>query len=137
MDTVRTHYRHEENMILKKKITKNKDSTRYFSSKHEQSVSNELGFETISNSGATQWAKGDVKGKNYLVECKTSMTPKESVSIKKEWITKLKTESISMRKPYSVLAFNFGPDEQNYYIISSEMMKEFISMKDQLTKEIE
>lgn len=52
-----------------------------------------------------------------LLECKTKTSPSESISIKKEWLVKNESERIFMGKKYSAIAFNFGPDENNYYII--------------------
>ena len=52
-----------------------------------------------------------------LLECKTKTSPSESISIKKEWLVKNESERIFMGKKYSAVAFNFGPDENNYYII--------------------
>lgn len=67
--------------------------------------------------------KGDVTLDNFLIECKTKTSPSESISIKKEWINKNKEESLFMGKPYSAIAFNFGPDEPNYYIIDEELFE--------------
>ena len=39
----------------------------------------------------------------------------------KEWIEKNKDESIFMNKEYSAIAINFGPDEENYYIIDENL----------------
>jgi hypothetical protein len=52
-----------------------------------------------------------------LLECKTKTSPSESISIKKEWLAKNESERVFMGKKYSAIAFNFGPDENNYYII--------------------
>lgn len=52
-----------------------------------------------------------------LLECKTKTSPSESISIKKEWLVKNESERVFMGKKYSAIAFNFGPDENNYYII--------------------
>ena len=52
-----------------------------------------------------------------LLECKTKTSPSESISIKKEWLVKNESERVFMGKKYSAIAFNFGPDENSYYII--------------------
>ena len=52
-----------------------------------------------------------------LLECKTKTSTSESISIKKEWLVKNESERVFMGKKYSAIAFNFGPDENNYYII--------------------
>ena len=41
-------------------------------------------------------------------------------------------EKVFMGKPYSVIAFNFGPDEENYYIIDQELMDILLNKIDRL-----
>lgn len=105
--------------------TKNKESTRYYSDIHEKSVCKALNGRQNSNSGAGKFNKGDVivPSCNLLIECKTTMTSKDSVSIKKEWIEKNKEEAFANRRDNSVVCFNFGPNEPNHYIISEKLMK--------------
>ena len=104
---------------------KNKESTRYYSDKHEKSVVNALGGRQNSNSGAGHFNKGDVVVENadLLVECKTTMTEKSSVSVKKEWIEKTVEEAFSMRLSNTAVCINFGPNTSNYYIINEQLMK--------------
>ena len=54
------------------------------------------------------------------IECKTKTTLSDSISIKKDWLEKIKKESLFDGKRYYSLAFNFGPNQDNYYIIDSE-----------------
>lgn len=98
-----------------------KKPTRYFSKKQETSVAKALGARVVANSGATPYDKGDVTTDKVLVECKTKTSASESISIKKEWLTKLRDESIFMKKPFYSLFFNFGPDEPNYVIIPESL----------------
>ena len=100
-----------------------KEPTRYYSKKQEDKVAKQFGGERVKNSGATTWAKGDVSLKNLLLECKTKMTDSKSISIQKEWIEKTSKEALFMGKPYSALAFNFGPGQPNYYIIDESMFE--------------
>jgi hypothetical protein len=60
------------------------------------------------------------------VECKTKTTPSESISIKKAWLQKNREEAVFNGKPYNVLAFNFGPDEPNYYILDESLFIDFL-----------
>lgn len=84
-------------------------------------VAKSLGGRVQPNSGATPFLKGDVTvGQEWLVECKTQLTRKQSISIKKEWLNKLEEERFAMRKQNSTLAFNFGPDEEIYYILTQK-----------------
>ena len=111
---------------VRKRETEDKLPTRHFSTNQEKQVEKELGGKRTPNSGATAWEKGDVKTDKFLVECKTKTTPSQSISIKKEWIEKNKKEAVFMGKPYTALAFNFGPDEDNYYIIDKFLFQELI-----------
>ena len=100
-----------------------KHPTRYYSDKQEKSVSRVIGGKQTSNSGATMFQKGDVLSSKFLVECKTKTSHCDSISVKKEWITKNKEESIFMNKDYSAVVINFGPDEENYYIIDEKLFQ--------------
>ena len=105
--------------------TKNKESTRFYSDRHEKSICNALGAIQQSNSGAGHFRKGDVihNEASLLIEAKTTMTPKQSFSVKKEWIDKNKEEAFQIRKSNSCICFNFGPEESNYYVINEKLMK--------------
>lgn len=109
-------------------------STRDFSNQHELSVCKALEGRQQSNSGAGLFNKGDVviPKASLLIECKTSMKEKDSVSIKKEWLVKNKEESFLIRKNHNCLCFNFGPETDNYYVISEKLMKLLV---DKLTEE--
>lgn len=98
----------------------NKRATRYFSDKQEKSVAKAVGGKQTANSGATPFSKGDISTKNFLIECKTSTTEKQSFSIKKEWLKKNEEEAFAMGKFYSALAFDFG-DGENHYVIDEEL----------------
>ncbi|WP_300924669.1 hypothetical protein [uncultured Clostridium sp.] len=106
-------------------MNKNKESTRYYSDAHEKSVCKALGAKQQNNSGAGLWQKGDViiEDADFLIECKTCMKDKDSVSIKKEWIEKNKEEAFAVRKSNQAICFNFGPNQSNYYIINEKLMK--------------
>ena len=109
-------------------MTKNNESTRHYSDMQEKSVAKALGGFQQSNSGAGHFAKGDVviKSANMLCECKCSMSPKQSFSIKKDWIIKNKQEAMSQRLSSQCIAFNFEPDGENYYIINETLMQALI-----------
>lgn len=109
-------------------MKKNKNSTRYFSSIHEKNVAKTIDGRVNSNSGATPFYKGDVMNEHFLFECKTVMTPQKSISIKKDWMDKLKVEKLGMGKSRDCLVFNFEPDGENYYILREKEMKEFLDL---------
>lgn len=98
-----------------------KEPTRFYSKKQENDLAKQFDGERVKNSGATRFAKGDVTLGKWLLEAKTKMTPSKSMTIQKEWLEKNSQEALFMGKPHSALAFNFGPNEKNYYIIDEEL----------------
>lgn len=106
-------------------MTKNKESTRYYSNQHELSVCKALNGTQTSNSGAGHFQKGDVvvRPASMLIECKCSMTEKNSVSLKKEWFIKNKQESFETRLSNQCVCVNFGPGTDNIYCINEKLMK--------------
>ena len=109
---------------------KNKDSTRYYSEKHENSVCEALGGRRQPNSGAARFSVGDVSVTSgrfrILIECKTCMTDKESFSLKKEWFDKNQKELSMGGYDISALCFNFGPSpthSKNLYVINESLME--------------
>lgn len=110
-------------MIQRNRKTDAEDKpTRYFSKMQEKAVAKKLNGRVQPNSGATAFAKGDVKTDDWLIECKTKTTPSDSMSIKKSWLEKNMHEALFLGKQYSALAFNFGPNEKNYYVIDEDTM---------------
>lgn len=95
--------------------------TRHYSKIQEDNVASKFSGHRTLNSGATPFQKGDVNTNKILIECKTKVKSSESMTIHKEWLEKNEKEALFMGKPYSVLAFNFGPNEKNYYIIDEYM----------------
>ena len=75
-------------------------NTRKYSSKQEKRVAKDIGGKVTSNSGATRFYKDDISTDSMLIECKTKTTTSKSVSIKKEWLDKLKEERFAMGKSY-------------------------------------
>ena len=102
--------------------------TRHYSSKQEKSVAKAVGGKQTANSGATRFQKGDVLAEQWTIECKTKTSPSNSISIQKDWITKNEKESLFMGKKYSAVAFNFGPNEKNYYIIDEFLFQTLVEL---------
>jgi hypothetical protein len=102
--------------------------TRHYSKKQEDAVAKAVGGTRTPNSGATDFGgKSDVDVANlFNIECKTKTSNSESISIKKEWLLKNKREATFDGNPYSAIAFNFGPDSNNYYIIEEYLFLELI-----------
>lgn len=99
--------------------------TRFYSKRQENKVAKDLGGRRTANSGATKFSKGDVTLSDWLIECKTCTSLKNSFSIKKEWFDKNKEEAFAMGKSYSAVAIDFGDGEQ-HYIISSSLFKALV-----------
>ena len=108
-----------------------KYSNRFYSNKQEKQIAKAVGGKQVSNSGATRFNKGDVVTGNWLIECKTCTKGKQSFSIKHDWLIKNKEEAFEMGKEYNALAFNFGPDTQNYYVMDEYTFKELISKEEE------
>ena len=96
-------------------MTKNQESTRYYSSKQENHVAKITEGYPNSSSGSSAFNKADVvvKDASLLIECKTTMTEKTSYSIKRDVLDKNRAEAKSMRLINSALCFNFGPETDN------------------------
>jgi hypothetical protein len=107
--------------------------TRHFSKLQEDTVAKAIGGKRTPNSGATDFGgKSDVLSDKFAIECKTKTSASESISIKKDWFTKQKQEAAFMGKPYSAVVFNFGPGEENHYIIDEYLFKALQSYLDTL-----
>ena len=104
---------------------KNKSATRYCSTVQEERVAKKLGGFRNTSSGSSKFNKSDifVDKASLSIECKTCMTPKDSFSIKKEWLKKSKEESFANRFENSAIAFNFFfEDKEDYFIIDGKLM---------------
>ena len=108
-----------------------KGTTRYFSSKQEQYIAKLLNGRCTSNSGAAHLTAGDIIAGDWLIECKTSMKPKESFSIKKEWIEKNERERMDLQIPYSALVFQFEEGGTNYFVLDEKTFKKMKEVFDE------
>ena len=100
-------------------------STRYYSDIQEKDVCKKMNATQQPNSGASRFRKGDCVNYNasLLLECKTVTKEKDSFSIKKDWILKNKEEAFTQRVFNGCIAFNFGPNQENYFVIDEKLMK--------------
>lgn len=107
----------------------NKNSTRYYSDAHEKSVCKALNASQQPNSGAGHFNKGDVvhKEASMMIECKCTMSPKDSISLKKEWFTQNKQEAYAMHLSNTAVCINFEPGGENIYCINERLMKVLIN----------
>lgn len=97
--------------------------TRWYSDKQEKKVAKAIGGKQTANSGATDFSKGDVTTDNWLIECKTATSEKQSFSIKREWLKKNREEAFSMGKDYNALVFDFGDNGERFYIVDEKTFK--------------
>lgn len=107
-------------------MTKNKNSTRYYSYLQETNVAKFLGGKVTPSSGSGKWSKGDVivKDAGISIECKTTLKEKSSVTVKKEWLDKQRRESWEDRMSNSAIAISFTPEgDKNYFVIDEKLMK--------------
>lgn len=100
--------------------------TRTFSNKQEKDVAKVVGGKQTSNSGATAFGgKSDVNISNIIsLECKTKTTSSKSITIKKEWFQKMREGCAFDGHYHTALVFNFGPGEENHYIIDEYLFNE-------------
>lgn len=101
--------------------------TRFYSNRQEKAVAKVVKGKQTSNSGATLFQKGDVTTDDWLIECKTTTSEKQSFSIKKEWLKKNREEALAMGKGYNALCFDFGDNGNRYYIIDEKTFKEVVN----------
>ena len=76
----------------------------------EHRIADETGGKRVPGSGCSPYAKGDVKLKAFLVECKK--TEKASLSIKKSWLVKISREAVAIqREPALAIEIQGGPQD--------------------------
>ena len=98
--------------------------TRAASKRQETKVAKLLGGKVQPNSGATDYSKGDVTTDEMLLECKTSMKPRQ-------WLNKNEIERFSMKKDYSGLVFDFGDKGEQYIVMEMSQFKRLLSERKQ------
>lgn len=111
-------------------MTKNKNSTRYYSDIQESRVANLLGGKKVANSGACLFSNSDVIIPGIMaIECKTKTKESKSINLKKEWLDTNEYERVSNKLPYGSLAISFTPEaDENYFVINEDAMKKFIEL---------
>lgn len=109
---------------------KNKNCTRYYSSRQEKLIAKKLGGKVVPNSGAIMFGAGDVQLDDWLIEAKTKTSPSESMTIKKSWLEKNEEEAFAMGKEHSALIFDFGDTHypQEYVVITMEEFKRLLEV---------
>ena len=96
------------------------------SQKQEQQIAKMVGGRTQANSGGTRFGGGDVHTKNLFIEAKTPLFDKASFSIKKEWLDKAQEQAFEQGKYNYALAFRFGPDEPDFFVIDTRLFRQLV-----------
>ena len=97
-----------------------------YSASQERDIARLLGGRVQSNSGGTRFGGGDVHTNQFFIEAKTPAKAQTSFSIKLDWISKMLEQAFQQGKYHSALAFRFAPDGQDYFVISSSLMKQLV-----------
>lgn len=106
-------------------------TTRDYSSKQEQYIAKITGGKVQSNSGGTKFGGGDVHTNLFLIEAKTSTKPRESFTIKEDWLHKASNQAFEQGKSEAVLAFRFDPDvNADFYILNERQFLEYLEWKE-------
>ena len=106
-------------------------STRKKSSQQEKRIAKAMNGKQVIGSGSTPFLKGDVIAGKLFIEAKTKMEPSKSISVKREWLEKAKTQAIATRKEDYTVAISFG-DNKDYYIIEDTLMEDLYKSREAL-----
>lgn len=105
-------------------------STRDYSDLQEKHIAKVTGGKVQSNSGGTKFGGGDVHTNKFFIEAKTSMSIKQSFSIKKDWLIKMNEQAFAQGKECGILAFQFEPCGKNYYVLNESQFLEYLRYKE-------
>ena len=105
-------------------------ATRDFSTIQEKYLAKLLNGKVQPNSGGTKFSGGDVITEHFLIEAKTSMKDRKSFSIKQEWIRKAEEQAFEQNKEESVVAFNFEPNGENFFILNEQQFRDYLDYKE-------
>ena len=92
----------------------------------EKSIAKMLDGKTQPNSGGGKFNGGDVLTKDFLIEAKTVTSPVKSFGIKLDWLIKADKQAFEQRKSYWALAFRFMPEDKDFFVIDSNLMKKLV-----------
>lgn len=94
----------------------------------ERRVAGEIGGKPQPGSGNKWYAKGDAKGPDLLVECKS--TDKESISIKLGVIDKIEREAmLAGREPVLQIDFTGGRKPRSYALVTADRLMELLELE--------
>lgn len=100
----------------------------------EERVARLFNGKRTPQSGGGRFVLGDVLAEDFFVECKTSVTVKDSYSVKREILNKADEQRREMGKEFYVLAFSFG-DGEDFFVLNKKAMNRFISLQEEAAKQ--
>lgn len=101
--------------------------TKHYSSKQEQMIADYLGWTVVSASGARPFNPGDIQSMMWLGECKTHVTVKDKVSIKKSVWEKITNEAQSVLRKPALFIDNGSQKVEDTYVLFRKPKYEVIS----------
>ena len=104
------------------KIENKTKPTRFYSKQQERRIAKSLDGTNDLQSGGGNFNKADVTLEEWVIEAKTKITPQESMTICKEWFTKVEQDRADMKKSYAAVCFSFG-DGKDYYAMDERTFK--------------
>lgn len=99
----------------------------------EERVARLFNGKRTPQSGGGKFVLGDVISEDFLVECKTSVTVKDSYSVKREILKKADEQRREMGKELYALAFSFG-DEEDFFVLNKKAMSRFLYLQQEAAK---
>lgn len=103
--------------------------------KQEERVARLFNGKRTPQSGGGKFILGDVLAEDFLVECKTSVTVKDSYSVRRDVLNKADEQRREMGKSFYALAFSFG-DEEDFFVLNKKAMEYFLSLQQEAIKPI-
>lgn len=105
-------------------------TTREASDIQEKSIEHATDGKRTPNSGGTKFGGGDVivQDVSMFIEAKTSMSHKDSFSIKREWLDKAVEQKYEQGLSRWALAFRFGPTDVDYFVLSKVQFREYLEL---------
>lgn len=95
----------------------------------EERVAKLFDGKRTPQSGGGKFRKGDILTKDFLIECKTTIEPKLTYSVKKDTLDKAKHEANEMGKEDSILAFTIGENFEDYFVVSHRFIRKLINLQ--------
>lgn len=99
--------------------------------KQENRIARMFGGKRTPQSGGGKFVLGDVISDEFLVECKTTITERETYPVRKEVLRKADEQRKEMGKEFYALAFTFGTDE-DFFVLDRRTMRYLLSCMEEL-----